>query len=327
MAIFKQPIDQAASLESLRRGNLPTRAALRLADEAGPHRRLFTSDLTVNEFSLIDRAGCRPISQVMGSSIFHIAMVPQYKPGDGELEQIAHGHRDSRRSALYRLWQEAQLVGADAVVGVRLGERWISKGQHGKGGDGGNEIIEFTVVGTAVRAPWLAHSPTRPVVTDLSGQDLWALWQEGYEPCGLAFDFCRWHVSHALPAGNPVGTEVLSATMAAQRARGLVTARIEQQATALGAEFVVGDQLTFSVKDVPCGAGECSINDVEIDFSWFGTCIRKSPNPPGVPSHHIPPLVLGMIPLNRPHRRDIVETEDESSRLQREAEEAEKREE
>ena len=44
--------------------------------------------------------------------------------------------------------------------------------------DDGGEIIEFTVVGTAVRAPWLTHPPGQPVVTDLSGQDLWALAQD-----------------------------------------------------------------------------------------------------------------------------------------------------
>ena len=32
-------------------------------------------------------------------------------------------------------------------------------GEHGKGGDDGDEVIEFTVVGTAVRAPWITHPP------------------------------------------------------------------------------------------------------------------------------------------------------------------------
>ena len=48
-------------------------------------------------------------------------------------------------------------------------------GARGKGGDDGGEVIEFTVVGTAVRAPFLTHPKGEPIVTDLSGQDLWAL--------------------------------------------------------------------------------------------------------------------------------------------------------
>ena len=52
-------------------------------------------------------------------------------------------------------------------------------------------MLEFTVVGTAVKAPWITHEQGRPIITDLSGQDLWALAQDGYEPCGFLFEFCR----------------------------------------------------------------------------------------------------------------------------------------
>ena len=80
---------------------------------------------------------------------------------------------------------------------MRLQERLITLGSHGKGGDDGGEVIEFTVVGTAVQRAVDHHARrARPVITDLSGQDLWALAQDGFEPCGFLFEFCRYHVWH-----------------------------------------------------------------------------------------------------------------------------------
>src|SRR2546423_13410247 len=189
-------IDLRASVEQVRQGGIPLRAGERLADEAGPNRRLFTSDLGVNAFVLARDAGCEPISQVMGSSIFHVGVIPDYKGKTSEVTVISDAHRASRMAALSRLFQEAALVRADAVVGVHLRDRMITMGVRGKGGDDGGEVLEFTVVGTAVRAPWITHEPNVPIITDLSGQDLWALHTDGYEPCGFLFEFCRYHVWH-----------------------------------------------------------------------------------------------------------------------------------
>ena len=74
-------------------------------------------------------------------------------------------------------------------MGAQLRDRMITMGARGKGGDDGGEMIEFTVVGTA-GARAVPHSPAgQPIVTDLSGQDLWARCQDGWEPCGFFFDF------------------------------------------------------------------------------------------------------------------------------------------
>src|SRR5689334_22355099 len=135
-------IDRNASLRSVQKGGLPTHAKLRLREEAGPNRKLFTSDLSVNELLLTTDAQCQAISQVMGSSIYHDAKTPDYKGRTGELESLSHGHRDARRRAIRRLEQEATLVEADAVIGVRLEERLITLGQYGKGGDDGDQVLE-----------------------------------------------------------------------------------------------------------------------------------------------------------------------------------------
>jgi uncharacterized protein YbjQ (UPF0145 family) len=323
----QRPIDLATSLAHVRAGGLPIRAQMRLAEEAGPHRRLFTSDLSVSEFLLVEEAKARPISQVMGSSIYHIGVVSDYKGGGEkvfEITTISEGHREARRCALSRLFQEARIVNADAVVGVRIRERMIAMGNHGKGGDDGGEVIEFTAVGTAIEAPWITHPPSAPVVTDLSGQELWALAQDGFEPCGFLFDFCRYHVWHVLADQYQIGRQELAlAQQAIDAARVSVERRILAKANEYDAEFVVGSDVKITVREVPCGYAKCELNDVDVDVSWFGTAIRRIPSftPPAHPN--VPPLILSMMPLGR--RKDDVfdedDDEDEVEELAREAEE------
>ena len=323
-ALRAQRIDLATSLAHLAQGGLPIRAQLRLRDEAT--HRLFSSDLSVNEFLVTREVQATPISQVMGSSIFHIGRIPDYKGSTSEIEQISSAHREARRLAVSRMFQEAQLIGADAVIGVRLGERLITVGAHGKGGDDGDEVIEFTVVGTAIRAPWIVHPPGQPVITDLTGQDFWALAREGWEPCGFLFDFCRYHVWHVMKddAWTP-GGEITAADDAVETARGIVNQRIYTQASRFEAEMVVGSDLKVTAKEVPCGYEGCHLNDLDVDVSWFGTAIRRIPDWKQSHEALVPPLVLGMIKLGRKKKGDFVEgEEDESKELEELAKEMEK---
>lgn len=317
----RRAIDLAKSLARVEAGGIPLRAEERLAEEAGPHSKLFTSDLSVNEFVLARDAGCHPIAQLMGSSIYHIAQIPDYKGKTAELTIISDGHRVSRRRALARLWREAVIVGADAVIGIKLRDRMITMGARGKGGDDGGEVIEFTVVGTAVRAPFLTHPKGEPIVTDLTGQDLWALVQDGWEPCGFFFDFCKFHGWH-VTSGPSGGGEVTSANEVVETARKLVMDRIVTQAKAASAEFVVGSDLTIDVREVPCGYGGCKLDDLDVNVSWFGTGIRRIPSwkePPG----DVPPLMLSMMSVKKRRDTDLDEEDDDAADVERAAEEAE----
>jgi uncharacterized protein YbjQ (UPF0145 family) len=320
-----QDVDLATSLRQMRGGGLPVRASIRLREEAGPDRKLFTSDLSTNEHLCAREVGLDPVSQVMGSSIYHIGRIPDYKGRTGEIDVISSAHREARRLALKRLGLEARIVNADVVVGVRLGERLITKGAHGKGGDDGDEVIEFTVVGTAARAPWLGRTLGNPVLTDLSGQDLWALARDGWAPCGIVFDFCRYHVWHVMdPSAWSAGGEIQSATNAVEAARKLVADRIAAQARETGAEIVVGSDLKVEVHEIPCGWEGCHLNDVDIDVTWFGTGIRAIPGV-AVPTD-VPPLVLGMMPLGRKKRGELLEgMESEDEELRAEAREEEEK--
>src|SRR5882724_2763303 len=316
-----QPIDLAASIARVARGGIPLRAEQRLAEEAGPHSKLFTSDLSVNEFLLVRDAGCQPIAQIMGSSIYHIGQIPDYKGKTAEIEVISDAHREARRRALSRLFQEAVVVGADAVVGAKLRERMITMGARGKGGDDGGEVIEFTVVGTAVKAPFLTHAPGQPIITDLSGQDLWALIQEGWEPCAFLFDFCKYHGWHVTSGGSGAG-EVTDANQVVEAARQLVMQRLTAQALAASVEFVVGSDVSIEVKEVPCGFASCKLDVLDVNVSWFGTGIRRIPGF-RAPVQPLPPLILSMMPLGKRRDTALGSDDDDASEVERAAEEAE----
>ena len=316
-----RPINMAASLLRVQNGGIPLRAEERLAEEAGPNKKLFTSDLSVNEFLLARSAGCHPIAQIMGSSIYHIGQIPDYKGKTAEISVISDAHRESRRRALSRLRQEAVLVGADAVIGAHLRDRMITMGARGKGGDDGGEVIEFTVVGTAVKAPFLARPPGQPIITDLSGQDLWALVQEGWEPCAFLFDFCKYHGWHVTSGSGGVG-EVTDANQCVETARQIVMQRLTEQARAASVEFVVGSDVTIEVKEVPCGYGGCKLDDLDVNVSWFGTGIRRIPNWQ-TPARDVPPLMLSMMSLGKRRDTRLGGDDDDEREIERAAEDAE----
>ena len=209
------------------------------------------------------------------------------------------------------------------MIGVHLRDRMITMGARGKGGDDGGEVLEFTVVGTAVRAPWITHPPGQPIITDLSGQDLWALAQDGYEPCGFLFEFCRYHVWHVTQGRQPAAAaSSTQASDAVEKARAIAATSLLAQAVACGAEFVVGSDITVDVREVPCGFGGCPLDDLDVDVSWFGTGIRRIPDAQARRSHELPPFMLSMIPLGR--RNDaLIEAEDDEDDIEVAAEEAE----
>src|SRR2546423_181318 len=132
-----------------------------LGAEAG---QAFPSDLSVPEFGLVRRAGLEPITQVLGSSVYHVGwqfMGGGWYRSSQELTVLSDAYNACRRRALERLQTEAELAGADAVVGLR-----VTAARY----EWGSDLIEFQAIGTAVRAPGL-RTPTGPALTNLSGQD------------------------------------------------------------------------------------------------------------------------------------------------------------
>jgi uncharacterized protein YbjQ (UPF0145 family) len=98
--------------------DLPQHARERLAEMR--ERKLFTSDLSVSELLLVREAGFDPVGLVMGTSIYQV--VPNIPRGSrgGELVETTKALYHARELAMTRMEEEADKLGADGIIGVRL---------------------------------------------------------------------------------------------------------------------------------------------------------------------------------------------------------------
>jgi len=104
--------------ESSEPKDLPAHARERLAEMR--ERKLFTSDLSVSELLLVREAGFDPVGLVMGTSIYQVAPnIPRGGNG-GELVDTTKALYHARELAMNRMEEEADALGADGIVGVRL---------------------------------------------------------------------------------------------------------------------------------------------------------------------------------------------------------------
>jgi len=210
--------------------DLPQHARERLA--AMKQHHFFTSDLSVNEFLLVKEAGFQPLGLVMGSSIYHIG----YQPIRGvaeELTLLTQALYSSRELAMERMEEEADELGSDGIVAVRL-----ALNVHAWGAN----VIEFLAIGTAVKSdkPGFRGAEGRPFTSDLSGQDFWTLLEAGYRPVGFVMGNCVYYVGQG-PTGQPTqNMELEGPTQALYDARELAMERMQVEAEALGAAGIVG---------------------------------------------------------------------------------------
>ena len=132
---------------------------------------LFTSDLSVNEFLLSARRASSRSGLVIGSSIYHIGTsIAGYRQNQ-ELTVLSQAMYEARELAMTRMEEEADQLGADGIVGVRLDIGRYEWGEH---------LAEFIAIGTAVkharrrassravRAP-VHQRPLGPGVLDAAG--------------------------------------------------------------------------------------------------------------------------------------------------------------
>jgi uncharacterized protein YbjQ (UPF0145 family) len=221
-------------------GGLPLTAERRLAAVGSREAGTFTSDLSVSEYLLASHLHLEPLSQVMGSSVYHVGWQGQPYWSSQELHTVSAAYNQARQLALGRLEAEARLLGAHAVIGVRVRRtRW----------EWAAHLIEFQAIGTAVRRPG-APAPERPALTNLSGQDTWALLAAGQRPLGVMGGSCvfyvvsSWQTQRAMQGGRFFGgaqnQELVDFTQGLQAARHLALRQLHAEARALGAAGLVG---------------------------------------------------------------------------------------
>jgi uncharacterized protein YbjQ (UPF0145 family) len=247
----------------------------------------FTSDLSVSGWALCHRLGLRPLSQVMGSSIYQVgyqgANWPMMAAGSilTELQTLSEAWNEVRRHALNRLELEARQAGADAVVGVQ-----VRTGAH----DWAAESIEYVVVGTAVRHEGALRvhddrgQPSgQPVLTELSVADYANLARTGIEPAGIvawtSVFFAAYENNWLMQpnALNPVQNyELREFTEGVYGAREQVMERLSLQAQQLGAEGIVGMRIGHTVRRQEIGSANRSRGGAVITFDAIGTAVRNT---------------------------------------------------
>jgi uncharacterized protein YbjQ (UPF0145 family) len=299
----------AASLELIEQGHIPVAAAERLAQfsKAEAAATVFSSDLSVDEFNAIARLGIKPITQVMGSSIYHVGWQPTYYNVPTEVRVLSDAYNESRRLALGRLLEEAQACRADAVVAVE-----ITTGAH----DWVPGAIEFVAVGTAVRLPETMRAQGgQTVLSDLSGQEFALLCEAGVRPVGIAA-----HTSvHYVPAsgqtqmaqsgfgggllggglaggagGSWANQELVDFSQGVYEAREKAMGFVNAQVRELGGDGVIGVEISEHSRTHAVKRGMYESKDLEVTFHVIGTIVREDSALASAPAQSPPMPILSL---------------------------------
>lgn len=242
--------------------------------------KVFTSDLSVNEFALLHGAGFEPIDLVMGVSVYHVGFQFSGLRQQGELAVLTEATYRARWNAMARMQAEADAVQADGIVGVRL--QWRHLGEHG-------EHLEFIAVGTAVRYTAKPGAFRRPngqaFSSHLTGQEMITLLRSGWAPVALVMGNCVFHIAVQgfLQTLRQIGQnqEMPQWTQGNYEARELAMSRMQAEAERDGASGVVG--VHFQLDNYAWGAHT-------IEFYAAGTAVR----PTGQSETIAPTFVLPM---------------------------------
>jgi len=266
--------------------DLPEHARERLImmQKGGKQSNLFTSDLSVNEFLLVKEAGFEPLGLVVGCSMYHIGFQWAGITQSMEMTVLSQAMYHARELAMSRMQEEAEALGADGVVGVRLSAKHMTWEPN---------MAEFVAIGTAVKATNKSISyrtvHNKPFTSDLSGQDFWTLLRAGYRPLGLVMGNCVYHVAYQglgqwfKNIGKNV--EMTNFTQALYDARELAMERMQVEAEHLQAEGIIGANIHEH---------QYSWSSHVIEFFALGTAVTPTRS-----DHHIPTPQL-TLSLNDP---------------------------
>ena len=265
------------------------------------------SALTTDEFAAIRSAGFEPVGQVLGAAVYGAGSASGYtcpgtqgSPGDGVSARLAtqvsgrggsgsfgplvQAMYQTRDTAVGRMTAECAALGGHGVVGVRL-----SRGEFPLGG------LEFTAIGTAIRAPGAANGPSVPFTSDVSGQDFAKLIMTGWVPAGLVLGIsigsrhddrtttrqARWGTSNAEVAG---WTELVG------QSRHDARDQLDSEVRRLGSEGVVIAAMQMRVRQRDCPA-QVGRRDHIVEATLVGTAIARFSR---TASHHARPALAVM---------------------------------
>lgn len=265
-----------------------------------------TSLLDVPGMTSVAGVGLPPIGEVMGCIVEHIGWqgfggCGLYGPGAGwgaDWSPTVTSGSDARyvgyrpyvdalyrgyETALARMLLEAQAMGADGVVGVRLSVNHL-----------GQDNREFVALGTAVRSAGTVHPP-RPFVTDLAGADVAKLLHAGWVPVSIAFGISVAvrhddYVTQTQASAWGQNTEVSGYTELVQQVRGDARQRFAEHVARAGAEGAIVSWMGLRVWEQEPAERH---RDHVAESTVFGTTLVRFSRGP------VPARALTVLPLRR----------------------------
>ena len=187
-------------------------------------------------------------------------------------------------TALTRMVTEAQAMGADGVVGVRLSVEHL-----------GQDNREFVALGTAVRGTGRVHAP-RPFVTDLAGADVAKLLHAGWVPISIAFGIAVAvrhddYATRRQASAWGYNTEVSGYTELVQHVRHDARTRFADHTARAGAEGAIVSHMDLHVWEREPTEGH---RDHVAESTVFGTTLVRFHR-----GHAAPTRALTVLPLRR----------------------------
>ncbi|MEP6859122.1 MAG: heavy metal-binding domain-containing protein [Deltaproteobacteria bacterium] len=239
------------------------------------------SELGVTEFLTLARAGFLPCGLVTGSCVYSAGSQYEWRVHTGEIQTLSKALRTARMTAITRMREQANELGADGVVDVRLEvEHHLWRGAR--------QVAKCIAVGTAVtfdrehaphaleRAPSLRLASGHPFDSDLSGSDFVTLLAAGFRPVTVAMGNCVYGLDpRTLRTYRGKDDEIREYTTAFFDARELAMERLQEdlfkhypRATADCPTGIVG----MTVREEVYGGSGASGPPI-VEFTALGTAI------------------------------------------------------
>jgi uncharacterized protein YbjQ (UPF0145 family) len=259
------------------------------------------SELSVTEFLALARVGYFPHGIVIGSSLYEAGTQYDWRVATAEVVPLSTAMRTARSLAMKRMRQQAQGLGAEGVVDVRLElEHHLWRG--------GRQVVKFVASGTAIGfdherapqgmrgAPSLRLASGLPFTSDLTTADFIALLRAGYRPVTLAMASCVYGLDpRELRKYRGQDTELTTFTQAFFDARETAMDRLQQD---LFAELPKGSP-DEAVGIVGMTVAESTYGDRQgaaplVEFTALGTAIAMlgANDPRRAATHPRPSLVV-----------------------------------
>lgn len=289
----------------------------------------WTSDLSVDEFTVLHAVGFDPVGQVMGTSVHAVNWLGNggcgwyggafdastcshtasgartHRPtvagtrGTSSSRWVGYGSRvdavyAARRRAVKRLEDECVALGGDGVVGVTM-----TVGPYAPD----SRAAEFSVLGTAVRSRGRRHL-RRPFLSDLSGQEVALLLHAGWVPCGLVLgvavgvrhdDSATWRAARSWR-----NAEVPGYTDLVQETRAQVRTKARDDVARQGGTGMVLQDMTLEVSEQ-----ECSSSGSGSDHVGSATLVGTALVPFARTSAEPVPGTLRIMRLDQQHGRVV----------------------